>query len=61
MRKHPPLAKMWSALPLILFLPQDQGPAEATGNFSERGSQFYGHFWSVYRDTYQLISSGQEQ
>jgi len=53
--EHPPLAKMWSALPLILFLPHDEGPAEATGNFSERGGRFYGHFWSVYRDTYQLI------
>jgi 4-amino-4-deoxy-L-arabinose transferase-like glycosyltransferase len=53
--EHPPLAKMWSALPLILFLPHDKGPANAPGNFSQRGSQFYGHFWSVNQDSFQGI------
>jgi 4-amino-4-deoxy-L-arabinose transferase-like glycosyltransferase len=53
--EHPPLAKMWSALPLMLFLPHDEGPANAPGNFSQRGGQYYGHFWNVYQDAYLRI------
>ena len=47
--EHPPLAKMWSAIPLLFFLPHDQGPPEATGNFSQRGAAFYGHFWNLHQ------------
>jgi len=53
--EHPPLAKMWSALPLLLFLPNDEGPADAPGNFSQRGGQFYGHFWRVNQGVFQRI------
>jgi 4-amino-4-deoxy-L-arabinose transferase-like glycosyltransferase len=53
--EHPPLAKMWSALPLLLFLPHDEGPTNAEGNFSQRGGQFSGHFWNVQQETFQRI------
>ena len=53
--EHPPLAKMWSALPLLFFLPHDSGPLKAPGNFSQRGAGFYGHFWEVNRDDFLRI------
>jgi hypothetical protein len=53
--EHPPLAKMWSAIPLVFFLPRDEGPAEASGNFSARGGKFYTHFWEVNRDAFLRI------
>jgi 4-amino-4-deoxy-L-arabinose transferase-like glycosyltransferase len=53
--EHPPLAKMWSALPLILFLPHDDGPVNVPGNFSQRGAQFYSHFWTVNQNGFQRI------
>jgi len=53
--EHPPLAKMWSALPLILFVPHDDGPENASGNFSQRGGQFLSHFWAVNETAFQRI------
>src|SRR5262245_24283467 len=53
--EHPPLAKMWSALPLIFFLQHDDGPANVRGNFSQRGAQFYSHFWTVNQSGFQRI------
>jgi len=53
--EHPPLAKMWSALPLIFFLPHDEGPANVQGNFSQRGGRFYTHFWTVNQSRFERI------
>ena len=53
--EHPPLAKMWSAVPLLFFLPHDDGPSEVSGNFSERGAAFYGHFWKLHQSIFFKI------
>ena len=53
--EHPPLAKMVAAIPLLFFLPHETGPAAAPGNFSERGSHFYNHFWSIHRPAFLSI------
>jgi 4-amino-4-deoxy-L-arabinose transferase-like glycosyltransferase len=53
--EHPPLAKMVAAIPLLFFVPRDTGPAEGPWNFSERGANFYNHFWSINRAMFLSI------
>jgi len=53
--EHPPVAKMVAAIPLLFFVPQDTGPADAPGNFSERGAHFYNHFWDRNRIAFVSI------
>jgi 4-amino-4-deoxy-L-arabinose transferase-like glycosyltransferase len=53
--EHPPLAKMWSAIPLFFLLPHDKGPSEPTGYFAQRGAAFYGHFWKLHEKRFREI------
>jgi 4-amino-4-deoxy-L-arabinose transferase-like glycosyltransferase len=53
--EHPPLAKMVAAIPLLFLLPYDKGPASVSGNFSQRGAQFYNHFWAVHKNKFLAI------
>ena len=55
--EHPPLVKMWAALPL-LFLQPDEPPAPNTDdeNFMERTWGFHARFWQANREHFAAIT-----
>lgn len=55
--EHPPLIKMWAALPL-LFLQPDEPPAPKTvgENFMERTWGFHERFWQANRTRFQSVT-----
>ena len=56
--EHPPLVKMWAALPLLLIQPNEQVPSagEVTGNFSEETWKYLDQFWPNNKDHFAAIS-----
>src|SRR5882672_5068918 len=55
--EHPPLVKMWAALPL-LFIQPDEPPAPKTEdeNFMERTWGFHERFWQANRARFQTVT-----
>ncbi len=55
--EHPPLIKMWSALPL-LFVQPDEPPAPQTAdeNFMERTWGFHERFWAANRARFAAVT-----
>ncbi|HEV7798759.1 MAG TPA: phospholipid carrier-dependent glycosyltransferase [Pyrinomonadaceae bacterium] len=55
--EHPPLVKMWAALPL-LFVQPDEPPAPKTEdeNFMERTWGFHERFWQANRARFQTVT-----
>ncbi len=55
--EHPPLVKMWAALPL-LFVQPDEPPAPKTveENFMERTWGFHERFWQANRGRFQSVT-----
>src|SRR6266550_4003967 len=55
--EHPPLVKMWAALPL-LFVQPDEPPAPKTEdeNFMERTWGFHERFWQANRARFQAVT-----
>ena len=53
--EHPPLVKMWAALPLLFIQPNETSPDEATGNFSEETWKTMDQFWPSNREHYEAI------
>jgi 4-amino-4-deoxy-L-arabinose transferase-like glycosyltransferase len=55
--EHPPLVKMWAALPLLMVQP-DEPPAPNTEaeNFMERTWGFHARFWQTNRARFQAIT-----
>lgn len=55
--EHPPLVKMWAALPLLLIQPNEAPPtaAEQQGNFLELGWSYDQRFWANNRNQAETI------
>jgi dolichyl-phosphate-mannose-protein mannosyltransferase len=55
--EHPPLIKMWAALPLLILQP-DEPPAPKTEdeNFMERTWGFHERFWQANRARFQSVT-----
>lgn len=55
--EHPPLVKMWAALPLLLVQP-DEPPAPKTENenFMERTWGFHERFWQANQPRFQTVT-----
>src|SRR5258705_13773683 len=55
--EHPPLVKMWAALPL-LFVQPDEPPAPKTEeeNFMERTWGYHERFWQANKARFQTIT-----
>jgi hypothetical protein len=55
--EHPPLVKMWAALPL-LFVQPDEPPAPKTAdeNFMERTWGFHQRFWQANRPNFRSVT-----
>ncbi len=55
--EHPPLVKMWAALPLLLVQP-DEPPAPKTAdeNFMERTWGFHERFWQANQPRFQTVT-----
>lgn len=55
--EHPPLVKMWAALPLLLIQPNEAPPtaAEQQGNFLELGWSYDQRFWANNRARAETI------
>jgi len=55
--EHPPLVKMWAALPLLLVQP-DEPPAPKTEdeNFMERTWGFHERFWQANQSRFQTVT-----
>jgi 4-amino-4-deoxy-L-arabinose transferase-like glycosyltransferase len=55
--EHPPLVKMWAALPLLFIQPVEPPPLKnAEENFMERTWGFHARFWQSNRASFQSIS-----
>ena len=57
--EHPPLVKLWAALPLLFIQPNEPGPSppgEVTGNFSEETWKYLDQFWPNNKDHFAAIS-----
>ena len=56
--EHPPLVKMWAALPLLFIQPNEAtpSPGEVTGNFSEETWKYLDQFWPNNKDHFAAIS-----
>jgi hypothetical protein len=56
--EHPPLVKMWAALPLLFIQPNETTPlpGEVTGNFSEETWKYLDQFWPNNREHFAAIS-----
>ena len=56
--EHPPLVKMWAALPLLFIQPNEAAPSpgEVTGNFSEETWKYLDQFWPNNKDNFAAIS-----
>jgi len=53
--EHPPLVKMWAALPLLFIQPNETTPEEIAGNFSEETWKYMGQFWPSNREHFEAI------
>src|SRR5438270_9760109 len=55
--EHPPLAKMWAALPLLLIQPNEDLPPEAErqGNSIDLTWSYHQRFWASNRDRAETI------
>lgn len=55
--EHPPLVKMWAALPLLLIQPNEAPPtaAEQQGNFLELGWSYDQRFWANNKGRFETI------
>lgn len=56
--EHPPLAKMWSAIPLLFIQPieSNRTKEEAVATSGEVTWSFHSRFWSENRNQFELIS-----
>jgi hypothetical protein len=56
--EHPPLAKMWSAIPLLFIQPSESTKTaeEIEAHFINVTWSFQGRFWSANRNQFELIS-----
>ncbi len=56
--EHPPLVKMWAALPLLFIQPNEKQAieAQAPGNFSQETWKYLQYFWPDNRDRSETIS-----
>jgi hypothetical protein len=56
--EHPPLAKMWAALPLLFIQPNEQtpSPGAVTGNFSQETWKYLDQFWPNNKEHFAAIS-----
>jgi 4-amino-4-deoxy-L-arabinose transferase-like glycosyltransferase len=56
--EHPPLVKMWAALPLLFIQPSEKQAieAQAPGNFSQETWKYLQYFWPDNRDRSETIS-----
>jgi hypothetical protein len=53
--EHPPLVKMWAALPLLFIQPNEASTDAAAGNFSEETWKTMGQFWPNNREHFEAI------
>lgn len=55
--EHPPLIKMWAALPLLFVQPDEPPPPNtADENFMERTWGFHGRFWQANRERFAVVT-----
>ena len=55
--EHPPLIKMWAALPLLFIQPEEPpAPADAPDNNIARTWDFHARFWPANRAHYETIT-----
>jgi hypothetical protein len=55
--EHPPLVKMWAALPLLFIQPDEPPPPKtADENFMERTWGFHARFWQANRAHFEAIT-----
>ncbi|HKP45631.1 MAG TPA: glycosyltransferase family 39 protein [Pyrinomonadaceae bacterium] len=57
--EHPPLVKMWAALPLLFIQPEESAignSQDVTGNFSEETWKYLEQFWPSNRAHFESIS-----
>ena len=55
--EHPPLIKMWAALPLLFVQPDEPPPPNtADENFMERTWGFHARFWQANRERFAVIT-----
>lgn len=55
--EHPPLVKMWAALPLLFIQPNESlDPAQARGNYSQETWRYLEQFWPGNKDRFKTIS-----
>ncbi len=53
--EHPPLVKMWAALPLLFIQPNEVPADEVTGNYSEETWKYMELFWPSNREHFEAI------
>ncbi|MCA1593937.1 MAG: glycosyltransferase family 39 protein [Acidobacteria bacterium] len=55
--EHPPLVKMWAALPLLFIQPNEALPSagETKGNFSELMWSYHQRFWPNNKENFETI------
>jgi hypothetical protein len=54
--EHPPLVKMWAALPLLFIQPVEPAPPDdSNANFSARTWSFHQEFWNANRERFLTI------
>lgn len=54
--EHPPLVKMWAALPLLFIQPEEpRMPEEGSPNFAEKTWGFHQMFWGANADRFRTI------
>lgn len=55
--EHPPLAKMWAALPLLVIQPSEPPPIlDENENYKNRTWSFHQKFWELNRARFEAIS-----
>jgi len=56
--EHPPLVKMWAALPLLFIQPNETAATtgEAVGNYSEETWKYLSQFWPNNKEHFETIS-----
>src|ERR1700693_5637426 len=55
--EHPPLVKMWAALPLLFIQPDEpRAPLEPVANFAEKTWSFDEEFWHANRARFSEVS-----
>jgi dolichyl-phosphate-mannose-protein mannosyltransferase len=55
--EHPPLVKMWAALPLLFVQPEEPvAPSTESENFMERTWGFHDRFWHANQSRFQTIT-----